>query len=96
MGLIQRRCGRATLLACCCASLVSCEAWQQNLAFWNSPQGQAMTLHAMQQQQTLSQQSFQFQQSQLMQQQRMHMDMARSMQPLRVEHSGSVEIRMRR
>lgn len=55
-----------------------------------------MTLHAMQQQQTLSQQSFQFQQSQLMQQQRMHMDMARSMQPLRVEHSGSVEIRMRR
>lgn len=91
MSSIHRRRGLAALLACCCGSLTSCEAWQRNAAFWNSPQGQAMTLQAMQQQ-AMNQQSFQFQQSQLLQQQRMHMDMARAMQPIRVQHSGSIDV----
>lgn len=83
--------GRLVVLLAC-ASLASCEAWQQNAAYWNTPQGQAMTLQAIQQQQALDQQRYQFEQTRLLQQQQMHADMARSMQPLRVHHSGSVDV----
>jgi hypothetical protein len=83
---------RRLVMLVVCASLTSCEAWQQNAAFWNSPQGQAMTVQAIQQQQILNQQSYQFEQERLLRQQQMHMDMARSMQPVRVEHSGSIDV----
>ena len=76
-----------------CASLASCGAWQQNAAAWNTPQGQALVLQGVQQQQALAQQNYQFQQNLLLQQQQMHMDMARSMQPVRVQHSGSIDVR---
>src|SRR5688572_33165572 len=78
-------------------SLTSCEAmqqnWERNAAFWNSPQGQMVTLQAFQQQQALNQQSYQFEQSLLLQQAQMYAESARSMQPVRVEHSGSVDVR---
>jgi len=77
-------------------SLTSCEAmrenWARNAAFNNSPQGLAMTLQAIQYQQMLNQQSYQFEQSLLLQQQQMHMEMARSMQPVRVQYSGSIHV----
>lgn len=86
----QRRCFAALLG---CALLTSCEAWKQNAAFSNSPQGQALTLQAIQNQQALNQQNYQFEQMRLLRQQQMHADMARSMQPVRVEHSGSIDVR---
>lgn len=76
--------------------LTGCEAmkenWARNSAFWNSPQGQVATLQAFQQQQMLNQQNYQFEQMRLLQQQKMRADMARSMQPIKVRLSGSVNI----
>lgn len=75
-----------------CASLTSCEAWEQNAAFWNSPQGQLAMTQTFQQQQALNQQNYQFEQNRLLQQQQMRLDLWRSMQPVRVQHSGSIDV----
>jgi hypothetical protein len=83
---------RSLVALLACAALTSCGAWQQNAAFWNSPQGQAMTLQAVQQQQALDQQNYQFEQTRLMRQQELHADLARSMQPVRVQHTGSIDV----
>lgn len=92
----SRRGVRRFLAIVCVLGLTSCEAmkdnWARNSAFWNSPQGQMALTQSLQQQQALNQQNYQFQQTQLLRQQQMHTDVARSMQPVRVEHSGTVEV----
>ena len=71
----------------------SCAGWGDQSNYWNTPAGQAATLQAIQQSQAMTQQNNQFQQSLLMDRSRMHMDMARSMQPVKVHHSGTIRIR---
>lgn len=81
----------ATLLLC------SCEAWKERMAYWNSPQGQALQAQQMMQlQQQSHQQSMAADQMQfqlLQQQAQMSHDHMMRMKPVKVEHSGSVDVR---
>jgi hypothetical protein len=78
------------------ASLASCEAmqrnWERSAEFYSTPQGQALLVQSFQQQRALSQQNYQFEQNRLLREQELRLERARLTQPVKVEHSGGIDV----
>jgi predicted anti-sigma-YlaC factor YlaD len=81
----------ATLLVCS-----ACSAWTDKSNYWNTPAGQASILQAVQNAQAMSQRDYEFSQNMSMERARLLNAQIIASQPVKVQHSGSIDVRIQK